>query len=247
MHRSIHRSIQILSIVLLLTFGSVVSAQTPVTCGIVGIDGPAQVAAGPPLVLKVKVTGMTHTTKPQFNWTLSAGTITSGQGTGEISIDTVGLGGFNVTTTVQLSGASLGCNGTASITTHIEPPGVACGGPPFDQYGDIEFDDEKARLDNFAIQLSNEPLATGYIIMSAGQITFENEAMERLDRAKSYIVNVREIDPNRVVTVDCGFAPDLSIKLYIGPLGSPPPECSNPLESSAEIKFTKPRPKAVRN
>ncbi|HKU76879.1 MAG TPA: hypothetical protein VJR02_23410 [Pyrinomonadaceae bacterium] len=35
------RAIQILSLFLLLTFASVVSAQTPVTCGIVEIDGPS--------------------------------------------------------------------------------------------------------------------------------------------------------------------------------------------------------------
>ena len=42
-------------------------------------------------------------------------------------------------------------------------------------------------------------------MMSVGQETFENETTERLSRAKSYVVDVREIDPNRIVTVD-GFA-----------------------------------------
>lgn len=237
------RSIQILSIVLLLTLASVVRAQTPLTCGIVGIEGPSQVAPGTPLVFKAKITGMIHTTKPEFKWKLSVGTITSGQGTGEISVDTTGLGGLDVITTVELSGAPLGCNGSADKKTQVESAGFACG-HRFDEYGDIKFEDEKARLDNFAIQLSNEPLSSGHILMSAGQITFENEATERLDRAKSYLVNVREIDPNRVVTVDCGFAPELSIKLYIAPLGSTHPACSNPVEPFAEVKFTKRRPEA---
>ena len=73
------RSIQILSVFLLLTLASVVSAQTPLTCGIVGIDGPSnKVEAGTPLVFKVRTTSMLHTTKPEFKWQVSVGTITNG-------------------------------------------------------------------------------------------------------------------------------------------------------------------------
>jgi len=84
------RSIQILSVFLLLTLASVIRAQTPLTCGIVGIDGPAQVDPGTPVVFKTKVTGIIQTTKPEFKWKLSAGTITTGQGTDQITVDTVG-------------------------------------------------------------------------------------------------------------------------------------------------------------
>ena len=239
------RLIQILSVLLLLTLASVVSAQTPATCGIVGIDGPSNtVEPGTPLVFKVRTTGMLHTTKPEFKWKVSVGTITNGQGTDEITVDTARLGGQDISVTVELSGAPLGCNGSASTTAQIGQPPLACG-HRFDEYGDIKFEYEKARLDNFAIQLSNEPLASGYIAMTAGEETFQNEATERLDRAKSYIVNVRGIDPVRVVTVDCGFTKDLTIRLWIVPFGATPPDCSVSVGIPlSEVKFTKPRPKA---
>ena len=80
--------------------------------------------------------------------------------------------------------------------------------------------------------------------MSAGQVTFEKEAAERLARAKSYLVDVREIDRNRIVTVDCGFSQDLTIYLRIVPLGATFPECSNPEVPFSDVKFTKPRPKS---
>jgi len=32
----------------------------------------------------------------------------------------------------------------------------------FDEYGNIKFNDEKARLDNFAVQLQNAPGSQGY-------------------------------------------------------------------------------------
>jgi hypothetical protein len=235
---SMGRAIQILSVFLLLTLASAVGAQTP-TCGIVDIDGPSEVDAGAPLVFKAKITGMIHTTKPEFKWYLSAGTITSGQGTEEITVDTAGLGGSVVIATVELSGEPVGCKGTASKTIKVKA--ITCGFP-FDRYGDIKFSDEKARLDNIAVQLMNQPLSTASILMSAGKVTFENETSEHLARAKSYLVNVREVDPNRIVTVDCGFSQDLSIQLYVVPLGATVPVCNFIEVPFSEVKFTKPRP-----
>lgn len=229
------RSIQILSVVLLLTLASVVRAQT---CDAVAVDGPSEVEQGMPIVLKARVTGMVHTTKPEFKWWVSVGTITSGQGTEEISVDSTGLAGQVITVTVELSGCK-----ESSKTIQVTAPPITCG-LAFDQYGDIKFEDEKARLDNFAIQLSNQPLSSGSILMSAGQETFANETSERLARAKSYLVNVREVDRNRIVTVDCGFTQDLRIQLYIVPVGASPPSCNNSTETPFEIKLTKPRPRS---
>lgn len=173
------RTIQILSVILLLTLASVVSAQTPVTCGIVGIDGPTKVDPGEALQFKVRTTGTLHTTKPEFKWTVSVGTIMGGQGTDQISVDTVRLGGQEVTVTVELSGATLGCNGSASTTVQVEPPPIGCG-RPFDEYGDIKFEDETARLDNFVIQIFNIPLSSGYILMTAGQKHTETRPLNAL-------------------------------------------------------------------
>ena len=51
----------------------------------------------------------------------------------------------------------------------------------FDEYGNIRFNDEKARLDNFAIQLQNEPTSQGYII---GYGSCDAEGSTRANRAK---------------------------------------------------------------
>ena len=233
------RAIQIFSISFMLMFASAVSAQTPVTCGIVDIDGPT-VDPGKPLVFKVK---LLQTSKQEFKWSISAGTIIKGQGTDEITVDTAGLAGQEVTATAELIGAPAGCKNVASITAGVNPP------PPtrcaFDSYGDIKFEDEQARLDNFAIQISNYPGSSGLILMSAGQKTFKREAADRLDRARSYLVDFRGIDSSRIVTVDCGFTTDLTATLWVVPAGASFPECNTvgqiPL---SEVKFTKPRPKS---
>jgi len=98
------------------------------------------------------------------------------------------------------------------------------GRPPvarkFDTYGNIRFNDEKARLDNFAIQLQNEPTSQGYII---GYGSCDAEGLTRANRAKDYLVNTRGIDASRLVTVDAGCLPELQVQLWIVPQGATPP------------------------
>ena len=233
------RSLQIVSIFIMLTLGTVVSAQVSVPCGIVDIDGPAYVSSGEPLVFKVKVN---NTAKPEFKWSVSAGTIIKGQGTDEITVDTNGLVSTDVIATVELTDAPSGCKNSASKTTQIIIVDFI---GRFDEYGDLKFEDEKARLDNFAIQLSSDPQLIGIILMVAGQKTFEREAAERLDRVRSYLVNVRGIESSRIITTDCGFSRDLTLKFWILPSGTTPPNCDRIDQiSRSEVKFTKPRPKS---
>jgi hypothetical protein len=236
------RWIHILSISLLVALTSVVSAQSPTTCGIVGVDGPPDdLESGTVLVFLVKIT---NTSNPQLKWTVSAGTINSGQGTEVITVDSTGLGGQEVTATAELIGAPSGCNSSASTKTRLKLPRPP-DGCPFDEYGDISFIDEQARLDNFAIQILNYPQSSGQIRMFAGQKTFKREAAYRLNRARSYLVNVRGVDSSRIVTIDCGFATDLSVSLMVVPPGARFLECNNYVQIPlSEVKFTKPRPKS---
>jgi len=124
-----------------------------------------------------------------------------------------------VTATVSLGGADPSCTGTtSSCTTNIKVPPQAP--RKFDEYGNIRFNDEKARLDNFAIQLQNEPTAQGYII-AYGSCTGEGQT--RGNRAKDYLVNTRGIDAGRLVVVDGGCMPELKVELWIVPSGATPP------------------------
>jgi hypothetical protein len=167
----------------------------------------ASVAQGPP--------GATWT----YNWSVSAGTISSGQGTSTITVDTANLAGQSVTATVSIGGADPSCTGTtASCTTSIRPPAPTA--RKFDEYGNIRFNDEKARLDNFAIQLQNEPTATGTIIVYG---SCAGEGQQRGDRAKDYLVNTRGIEAGRITVVDGGCRSELSVQLWIVPSGAAAP------------------------
>lgn len=98
--------------------------------------------------------------------------------------------------------------------------------PPrkFDEYSNIRFSDEKARLDNFAIHLQkDEPQFKGYIIVYAGPKTHSGETEARAKRAKDYLVKVRGIDAARIVTIDGGCRDRLEVELYALPSSMSPP------------------------
>ncbi|HJR09639.1 MAG TPA: PKD domain-containing protein [Pyrinomonadaceae bacterium] len=119
--------------------------------------------------------------------------------------------------------------------------------PPtqFDTYGRIARNDEKARLDNFAVALQNDPGAQGYIITYGGRRGPAGEAQTRADFAKNYLVNSRGIDAGRLVTVDGGFREEATTELWLVPSGATPPTASPNVDAS-EVQTTRPPRRAPR-
>jgi hypothetical protein len=93
----------------------------------------------------------------------------------------------------------------------------------FDSYGDIPFEDEKAHLDNFAIQLQSEPGYIGYIIVYAGRRACVGEAQRRAIRAKRYLIERRGVDENLIIWRDGGYREELTVELFIVARGAPAP------------------------
>ncbi len=80
----------------------------------------------------------------------------------------------------------------------------------FDSYGDLRWEWEKARLDNFAIFLLNNPTFVGHIFVWAGKRACRGEAQARALRAKKYLVDYRKVEWNRVIWHDNGYAEEVS-------------------------------------
>jgi hypothetical protein len=91
-----------------------------------------------------------------------------------------------------------------------------------DRYGDISWEDEKARLDNFAIQLMNQPNQIGYIYVQAGLLSCRGEAQARAVRAKDYMTNVRGAPWDRIIWRDIGYRDIFEVSLWMAPRGKPP-------------------------
>lgn len=108
-----------------------------------------------------------------------------------------------------------------------------------EEYGDINYEDEIARLDNFAIQLQNEPHAKGHIIISRGRRDLPGLNYRHGFMVKHYLVDVRGIAPERFAVVDGGVKSCMSVELWLVPSGAPPPAIRNTYgRSSAETFAT---------
>ena len=189
-------------------------------CPTITVDCPTQlVELGQSATVSANISGGPPNMSLTYNWSVSGGSISGGQGTPSITVDTTGAGGQTITATVEVGGLAPECQRTASCSFTVNQPTVS---RKFDEYGDIRFNDEKARLDNYAIQLQNEPGATGYIVVYAARTGPAGQAQARADRAKDYLVNTRGIDAARIITIDGGCREELTVELWITPQGATP-------------------------
>jgi len=102
----------------ILFIANAVHAQ--VKCPDVRLTSPDIIKEGEPLTFTANVTGGDPAVTPTYNWSVSAGTISSGQGTSSITVDTKGLGGQSCTATVDLGGYDRTCSSYASSTASID-------------------------------------------------------------------------------------------------------------------------------
>ena len=99
-----------------------------------------------------------------------------------------------------------------------------------DDYGAIRWEDEKARLDNYSIQLHHEKALIGYIFVFAQNAGCPGEAQARAIRAKRYIVEHRGVPWNQVIWRVEGYRQDLTTILQLFPPGT---DISYPLYSAS--------------
>lgn len=187
-------------------------------CPTLTISGPAGITnPGDAMNFTANVAGGTQSSVT-YNWTVSAGTITSGQGTPSISVDTTALAGQSVTATVEIGGTEAACGCT---TTASETGGVAPNPDPVmvDEFGALPNDDIRGRLDLFFAELSNNPNNQGYIINygTPAQVA----TRERLIRNH---IAFRRFDPSRITLVNGGdTGAGANTKLYRVPPGAANP------------------------
>ena len=113
----------------------------------------------------------------------------------------------------------------------------------FDTMGDVNCEDEYARLDSFALQLNNSPHATGVIIFYGGlrfrgRLPRRNESAARAARLKPYLVNRRGIAADRIIVINGGYKAEWQVELWVVPNGMPIPTPYSPFNAT-KIKFRK--------
>jgi hypothetical protein len=195
-------------------------AEVRPVCPAIEISCPTYVAIDQPLTFTSRYSGgVPANVTPVYNWTVSAGTIIEGQGTDTIKVDTKGLAGQTVRASLSMGGYNLECAADCAVSVPL-PKMVS---RKFDEFPDIARNDEKARLDNFGIELQNDPTSTGYVIVYPGRASKRAEVQDHFGRVIEYLVNSRGMDANRIKTIEGPKRDKLYVELWITPQGATAP------------------------
>lgn len=193
------------------------------SCPSVSVDGPSGLTEiGQSMTFTASASGGTQSGSLTYNWSVSAGTITSGQGTPSITVATTSdMAGRSVTATLSLGGTdpTCSCPTTFSSTSTIASPPVQRQPEMVEEFGKLPADEVKARLDNFYNRLNADPTARGYVII------YGTPAQIKAEKAKiNSGIKFRKYDATRLTFVDGPPDPSgVKIRFYVVPAGATPP------------------------
>lgn len=89
-----------------------------------------------------------------------------------------------------------------------------------DEFGDILVTDWLARLDSFAIDLQNDPGATGYVVAYVAPHKSPGWSLRRAQWARGYLVNGRSLEGGRVQVFNGGYRDEPLYQLWIVAAGA---------------------------
>ena len=210
------------------------------------VSAPKQVTEGEIITYTADVS-YTGTAPLKYTWrvTPSSAKVISGLGTATLNVDSTGLGGQRITATLTADDGSAdpACAQTVQAVAVIAPiEKKVIVAREFDECNNCTFDDQKARLDNLAVELQNDPSTRGYILAYGGRMSPVGQVNKLMSRARDYLVTQRGIDASRLVVVNGGFREDDSVELWIVPSGAAAP-LPTPTVQAGEVNPGKPRRK----
>lgn len=208
----------------------------------VSISAPNQVTEGEIITYTADAT-YTGNAALKYTWTVSPSSarVISGLGTSTLNVDSTGLGGQRIIATLTADDGSSdpSCAQSAQAVSLIAPiKKVAIVAREFDECNNCTFDDQKARLDNLAVELQNDPSTRAYIIAYGGRMSPVGQVEKLMSRAREYLVTQRGIDASRLSIVNGGFREDDSVELWVVPSGATAPQ-PTPTVQAGEIKRRK--------
>jgi hypothetical protein len=106
----------------------------------------------------------------------------------------------------------------------------------FDEFTGPNWESAMAHLDNFAVNLQNEPAAVGVVFVYGGQRRRRGEANAWSSCLKDYLLKRRSVDAARVIFVAGGYRENLAAELWIAPSKEQVPAPSATVKP-AQVKF----------
>lgn len=196
----------------------------------VNISAPQQVTDGE-IITYTADAAYSGTANLRYTWKVSPSSarIISGLGSPTLSVDSTGLGGQRIVATLTADDGSSdpACAQSAqavSIVAALEKRVIVA--REFDECNSCAFDDQKARLDNLAVELQNDPTTRAYIIAYGGRMSPLGQVEVLMSRAREYLIGQRGIDASRLVIVNGGFREEDSVELWMVPSGATPPRAT---------------------
>lgn len=194
----------------------------------VRVEGPDKVVEGD-LITFVAVNAVSASVPLNYRWRVSpdSARITSGLGTSSITVDTKDIGEQTISAELDVTDDVYGatCQQQNSVATGVEK--IKRPEPfRFDLFESKSFDDDKARFDNYAIQVQSIPDSQAYIIMYQGtdKASVTQRDVDKLSkRALDYLVKARGLDPSRIQITKWGTKAQTTYELWIVPPGAQPP------------------------
>jgi len=193
----------------------------------VNISAPNQVTDGEIISFTADASYI-GTADLKYNWKVTPATarIISGAGTSTLNVDSTGLGGQRIIATLTADDGSgdPACAQSAQAVSIIAPVvKKIIVAQEFDECNSCSLDDQKARLDNLAIELQNDPSTRASIIAYGGRTSPLHQVEKLMSRARDYLVTKRGIDASRLTIVNGGFREEDSVELWIVPSGATAP------------------------
>ena len=220
------------ALALYLPFVESVAAQPATQCPKVSTSGPSiELPAGSSITYSVNVSGGDPKAFPTYNWTVSAGAISSGQATPVITIeDTKSLGGMTVTATVEVGGFPRECLTSDSWTVSIKKKQVPS--IEIDEYSILDWKIEQARLDKIGQRLKQDPTALVYVIFYDAHGGKAGDAEKASLKAFNYLEKTPTLS-GRIFTGLGGLRDAVMLEYFFAVAGADPPMATPTLPPAA--------------
>lgn len=160
------------------------SAQTgSFKCPQIDVTGPEGIVSpGQPIVFRAKLANVEVSDRVAFSWEVTLGTITAGQGTTEITVDTTGLTNSNITATLRIKGFATDCRNSFSSVAQVGS-GIGCGGPLDEwNWSTLKLNDQMARIDNLLIATAEREARVAFILVEVATPKTLDSARKRFSQ-----------------------------------------------------------------
>jgi hypothetical protein len=182
------------------------------------VNCPVSVTEGTPIYFSANLSEDNSRPKPLYEWTVFPGSISKGQGSSVIKVETIGLGNQIIRARIKVSGGDK--SNTLSCSTQIKAPPYAY--KLYEYSVSSSFEEKRARLRKFYLRLRAGLDEHAYIIVHGKKGSETGEAKAEGNLAEKYLVDDSGIESSRVVVIVGRMRKEPIVELWVVQVGAFP-------------------------